>query len=649
MNEPVLYDNDMKRLAYLENARQVNYTRRYNGLWVGGFLLPASDPKAAFLQSMRFVELHDSARVELFRICNKRRVRNGGEINIYCELEHTLATLMDDILYRYHQIGGLGVNTTEVLEYILSYQAEPRWQLGAVDFARQFEYSWENENLLAALFSVPNVFDQDYRWDFSTTSLPWTISLREADNSEGPEIRAGRNMKDIEFIEDARHLTTRLYALGQGEGVNQLGIEEVNPTEEAYIDADTIDEYGIITRVWVDRRYEHPDNLFEAAKNMLNKLKRPRIEITVAAHDLKNITLVDADRFRLGRPALVKDIDLDVDYVSRVTELHKPDINGQPDAVDITIANAPKDIAGTIADLANRSRINEVYSQGATNIDSHQMADNCDPGNPMKLKFHIPTEAVFINKILLNYETEAFRAYSTGAAAGGAATTTSASGGGASTTSSSGGGTSTTTSSGGGQTSSSSGSHSHSVSGQTAWSSGAHTHPVVSNRRFTWTGGAGTASHNHQLWSDGTTIGSATSFGSHSHSVSGTTSNTTGSHSHSVSNHSHGVSISSHTHSVNIPNHSHNVDLPNHTHPIQYGIYTGPTPGSVEVKVDGNVIPGLGTSENEVNIVDYLERTPGGRIVRGWHEVEITPNSLGRVNVAVHIQQFLQSKGELRV
>jgi hypothetical protein len=65
--------------------------------------------------------------------------------------------------------------------------------------------------------------------------------------------------------------------------------------------------------------------------------------------------------------------------------------------------------------------------------------------------------------------------------------------------------------------------------------------------------------------------------------------------------------------------------------------------------VDGNIVPGLGLNETEVNILPHLDRTSGGKIVRGFHEVTITPNDLGRANVVIHIQQFIKSLGEVRV
>jgi len=147
-----------------------------------------------------------------------------------------------------------------------------------------------------------------------------------------------------------------------------------------------------------------------------------------------------------------------------------------------------------------------------------------------------------------------------------------------------------------------------------------------------------------------------------------------------ATNHTHG--IEAHYHVFNIPNHTHGMDhthnmdhthfiaphvhemdhtheiephthdmdhthtIPAHTHDIQFGIFEGPTPTAVTVKVDGNIIPGLGTSAEEVDIIPYLAKGPDGKIKRGaWHTVEITPNSLGRIVGSVLTQIFVQSRG----
>ncbi len=119
-----------------------------------------------------------------------------------------------------------------------------------------------------------------------------------------------------------------------------------------------------------------------------------------------------------------------------------------------------------------------------------------------------------------------------------------------------------------------------------------------------------------------------------------------GLHSHEVQDHQHAFSVPDHQHSITLSDHQHDIELADHEHEIEFGIYQGPTPTEVIVKVDGNEIPGLGLSEESVDILDYLERDAEGKIVRGWHELEITPNDLGRVNVTLHLQLFVQSRGD---
>ena len=651
-NKPVVYNRSMQRLAILDLASNIGYEQIYNGLWTAYFELPADDEKTTHCQPMYYVEINDNGlRVGLFRIINRDTIRKPDGTVIAYQLEHVLASLMDSVLYGYHEIGGLGVYTTDILTYILGQQNTTDWVLGQVDFTRQFQYSWEHENLLAAMFSVPRPFDVDYRWVFDTHSYPWTISLRTAITSLGPEITYEHNLKEITKTEDPHNLCTRLYALGQGEGVNQLNIKDVNPTGEAYIDADTIGTYGLITRVWVDRRYESDETLYEAAVAQLEQIKSPRIEIKVNASDVYKLTREPIDKFELGRLCTINDEDLGISYQARIIKLSKSDMIGDPGNIEIELANRPQDVAGTIADLASRTRINEVYSQGATNIDSHQVADNCDTTNPVVIKFHIPTEAVHINKVLLNYDTSAFRAYSKAASSGGGSSITSSSGGSSSQTSSSGGGFSTTSSSGGGQTTSSGGGQTSSYNGghnhgmPSTESAGSHTH---NNSRWTYYVSS-SGYHRHELPNPLTYTGGSHSHGNyttystsnHAHSVSN--------HSHSVSNHSHSVSVGNHSHGVSIPSHTHGVSTPNHTHPLEYGIYNGPSPSSVTVQVDGNTVPGLGLYETEVNVTDYLSRDTGGKITRGFHQITVTPDTLGRVNIAVHVQQFIQSKGAVQL
>lgn len=694
-----VYDLNMRRVAELENAANIAYETPMNSLWKASFDLPIDDSKNEYCKPFYFVEIYDGdERIDLFRILPSTGQKSAQIQRIRYQCEHVLATLIDDVLFQYHTIGNLGVYTRQVLQYILDRQTTKRWQLGTVEFDHQFEYNWENTNLLGALFSVPKPFVDEYMWTWDTTVYPWTVHLVRPSNVEQARIRYGRNMRGIRREEDPSNLVNRIYALGYGEGVNQLTFAEINGGVPYVEDQESIAKYGLKATVWVDRRFEHPETLKARAEALLKELKDPRVSYTVQASELYALTRDPIDKFRTGSLIRVQDPDFG-DLLVRVVNVKKKNVLGSPGDVELEIANRPQDIAGTIADLQNRLRVEEVYAQGATNINSHDFADNCDPQHPAVMRFYIPEETARINKVTLSYQVEPFRAYSRAIAGGGGIATSTAAGGGSVESTSSGGGVQTSTASGGGvQTSTASGGGGvvTTPAGGGATSGPSSTQTTVPAGQATLeteetTGGSWNISgdytipdimqpsgdHNHGI-PHGTQLavygGGYVTFirsGTHAHGlvphshkyatlnhVHGMDhTHTTPDHMHEVilpnhthdveiPNHTHDVEIPDHTHQVTIPEHTHEITLPDHTHEIEHGIFAGPTPTAVTVKVDGNTIPGLGINETDIDIIPYLSKDGGGKIRRGtWHTIEITPNTLGRIVANVVSQIFVQSRG----
>ena len=627
-----IYDLQMRKVAMLENAFGIQYEMPMNALWTASFSLPADDPKNAECRPLYFAEIFDeSERIELFRILPSALRKNNSGSAITYQCEHVLGTLLDDILFQYHTIGNLGVYTRDVLAYILSKQTVQRWQLGMVDFDRQFEYNWENENLLGALFSVPKPFVDEYQWTWDTTSYPWTLNLVRPSTDVQAVIRYGVNMQGIERTVDPSSVVTRIYGLGYGEGVNQLTFADINDGKP-YLDAEPeyIAKYGLMQTVFVDRRFEYPETLMARCQALLDELKQPRVTYTVQASELYTLTKDPIDKFRTGVMVRVIDKEIGEDVTFRVLNVRKQDAIGAPGNVEIEIANRPQDIAGSIADLRNRQYANEVYAQGATNFDSHDFADNCDPDHPAVIRFYVPAETVRINRVLLSYRVEAFRAYSRATKGGGAYASTTASGGGSVETTSSGGAHADTTASGGGRWVTALKSNTKAVTGDGTYidvdsliSSGM---TVIEGPVSGWILPGGEDGHTHSIYG-------------HRHHI-------THEHEIEIPDHRHSFQIPNHTHTVTIPDHTHNFQIPDHTHEIEYGIFEGPTPRVVTVEVDGNVVPGLGTSEEEVDIIPYLAKDASGRIQRGtWHEIKITPDSLGRIVASIVTQIFVQSRG----
>lgn len=619
-----------KRVAFLQNAYDVGYTQPNNSLWTSRFTMPLEDPKNKYCKVFNYVEIYDGEKyIGLFRIIPKRTTKTDRTRDIEYECEHVLATLMDDVLFGWHEIGNLGVYTQNVIQYILSKQTVPRWQLNACEFSHQYLYGWENENLLTALFSVPAPFMEDYRWEFETKSFPWNLSLKPAPSEVKAEVRYRKNMIGITKTEDATNLCTRLYPLGYGEGTNQLTVESVNPTGKKYIDADTISEHGVVAKIWIDQRYQHAQALYDAAVATLEELKSPAITYEVEAVHTKELL----DR-TVGDMVRVVDDDLGVDIITRIIEISKSDVTGKPAEAKITIANKAASVASTIADLSDRQRIREAYSQGAVTLFTNHFYDNCSPEYPAEMKFYVPNNVVHINQILLNGNAAAFRGYTKATDGGGARASTTGSGGGSYSSTQSGGGGSTTSHSGGGVAT---------ASGGTLLENSNTVNDPYDD------GGAGGANHNHglvrgdkiALVNDNNQI-----IGHHTFVPSGKHTHPSHTHDVNIPSHSHDVSIPSHTHSISIPAHEHSFSVPDHTHKIAYGIYSGSTASKLALKVDNTVVnTQFERSINDFDLVDYLAKDDNGNITRGWHTIRVTPDVLSRVEFDLVIQLFANSRG----
>lgn len=592
-----IYDTSMKELARLENAYDIGYELKLNELWTCEFKLPRDDKKAKYCQPFNYVELFDGKdRVDLFRILPSELTAEATAYTVY-HCEHVLATLIDDVLFKYHQIGNVGVYTPQVLRYILDKQSTKRWQLVECDFKRQFEYKWENENLLAALLSVPKCFNEQYKWTWDTRTYPWTLSLKRLDEGYKADIQYRKNMQDIVKTVDPTKIVTRLYALGYGEGDNQLDIKSIN-NGLPYLEKN-VGKYGLKQSILVDRRFESPETLKEYARSVLDGLSEPYISYKVKAVDLSIKDSKKYAKFMPGDYVLIRDVEDGINLNIPIMSVKKSDIKGNPFDIEIEIANKSQDITGSISEIIERARINDTYSQGATNLMQMAFVDNADERYPATIRFYVPQEMARINKLILNYTLEPFRAYSKATKGGGADVKTTESGGGDWTATESGGGDYTSTEADGG----------------TFTTTHEATNVRMLKNRY-WTGKGDYVDVNQVNF--------------HEHTID-------------IKEHKHNVAIEPHTHSVNIKSHKHSFVLPDHNHEILYGMYEGGSAKDCYLKVDGQTVY---KTDKEVNLIPYLSKDDGGRIQRGtWHTVEIVPDKLTRINASLFIQLFTNSRG----
>lgn len=593
-----VYDLERKKVAILENAYNVEEDKKINSLWTLSFQLPEDDKKIEYCNTFWYVRYDNG---ELYRIMPQTRIsKETGEYTFQCE--HVLATLLDNVLFGTHVVGNIGTDTGSCINYILDHQLKKNWKLGICEFTNQYEYCWENENLLSALFSIATPFADPYIWVTDTSSYPWVVNLKRIEDGL-PEVYVTlkKNLLSYQTEDSPEQICTRLYPLGYGEGVNQLGITDVNGGSPYVQSPKKItDKYGIIERVWIDRRYENPDSLLAAAKKMLVELQEPIIQYEIGYQELNenDYGLIDVGK------------RLQIRYKNDIVDTIITGVNNKYEEIQsssLEIANRSIDIASTVADLADRQRIEMAYAQGATQLYAQSLQANCDSKNGAIMSFFIPDEMRIVNSVKVKIKSESFRAYSKATSVEEEQEETSEKNEEEAITSDGGGGIRETTKSGGGVT-------------EETGESGIN---VTWVQPYTYE----SEGHTHQY----------ERVNSHQHEVK-------------IPDHTHEVELEDHRHSVTIPGHTHSFIIPEHNHDIVPGIYTFGNPKSISVKINGKTVMQIQDVNAELDITEYLIDEERGTIPRGtWHDIEIVPDDLAYIMIDMYVQGFIQSRGDATV
>ena len=611
-----VYNDDMTLGSVLTDVTQVSYTLKRNDISGVDIRIPADSPQLLRLPVRGYVRVDDGVRdIGVYRYISAPMAAMSGmgeEVELTCE--HVIATLIDEVIPGFVTLGGTGMDTSDVIEALLDRQQTVRWVLDECDYADEFEYTFENTDVLTALFSIGNSIVSRYNWVFDTSVFPWHLSLKQASADPVCWVTYGRNLRGIHRSMDDTSRITRIYPRGSGEGINQVTIKSVNDGIE-YLDATPIGA-APVSRMYVDTSIEDPTVLKNHAQKILNAYSVPYYAYEIDALDMSVHTGQRYDMCMPGDCVQVNDIPSGLMLITYVETVEKRDVFGEPNDITITIANVERDASKQIAELSSRVAVTELYSQGATNLYSQQYADNASATEPGYMRFYIPSDCVRINKVLLSWELKPFRTYSTGNAAAGAISVSTTLGG-------------ETTLSGGGVTSD--------VSGRT-WTDGQFDGGSGSGR--TDTKAAMTASIGRMQtgpWVED----------QHTHVINA--------HSASVPSHYH--TMPSHVHQMNhtpvIPDHMHTleghthvVEASAHTHSIHFGIYTGTTATKATLIIDGVQAFVDETRGAEVDVTQYLEMDDGGKIRRGrWHEIQIVPDRLTRIEANLFVQLFIQSRG----
>lgn len=269
----------------------------------------------------------------------------------------------------------------------------------------------------------------------------------------------------------------------------------------------------------------------------------------------------------------------------------------------IVVANKETSIASSLADMADRQRIEQTYAQGATQLYAQALQANCDSRKGAVMDFFIPVEMRIVNKVLAKIRMGPFRAYSQSTQSQEARAAVTNYAGEQSSTSSSGGGSVTSTAGGGG------------VTTDTGKSGINVEYGVASTFE--------SAGHTHQY----------EEVQAHQHRIT-------------LYDHTHRVDVPAHQHGFSISGHAHEVTVPGHAHDITPGIFEFGDPQGFALYVNGERRGEFQGRTAEVDLTAHLAGKDG-RIPRGrWLDMEIRPNDLAYVSLDLIVQGFVQSRGD---
>ena len=341
---PRLVTSDLAEVRRLEPAA-LSLCMKYNDISTATMRLV----DGTWMDATEFVELyHIAGSVGFFRLRQDTQIyRHYAQQEV--TLDHAISTLMDGLLPEELTIGSASVDAVDVLSQLLTYQPTTRWQMGTCELSQHLTYTFEaGTNLWTAINAVLDKAAADFMWTYDFTTYPWTLNLVQSPNTVSCEGRLNRGLSTAVVNTDRDDLITRIYPYGK----NGITIASVNDGVP-YIDADTVEYWGIVCGKYVDNTLTDKQTLMDKARETLEKKKNPPISINVTLHELSGVTGLPYDHFRLGGICRIALPDWAKYYDERIIELNVSDALRNPRKIEATMSTEETSVSGILTALGS--------------------------------------------------------------------------------------------------------------------------------------------------------------------------------------------------------------------------------------------------------------------------------------------------------
>jgi len=183
-------------------------------------------------------------------------------------------------------------------------------------------------------------------------------------------------------------------------------IEQYFPTSSAQSQS-SIDVYGIKEYTLIDKSIINEETLEVIASGYLSDHKEPIQIIKIQSDD----PLIDAS-LNIGDNITITSSEANIDGSYRIVKQEFEDNYGFL-TMKTEVSNRSLEFIEQMKKSKEEAENSAKYMQGATNIYSINESENCDESHPLNMKFYIPSDAVAINEVTLNFQLADFRAYNT--------------------------------------------------------------------------------------------------------------------------------------------------------------------------------------------------------------------------------------------
>lgn len=380
MRLPRLLDRSLHEKARLQ-CTSLSLTLNLDPLSTADMGLPWDAPEVSVND---FAELFGPyGSVGIFRIY---RTETEPGLSRRCSLRHGIVTLADDLVTAGNAIKA---PVGQVFASLFAMQSNMLWLMGDCELPEDLEIVLERryQTLLAAFSGLTAQLPDGYAWEFDQSVSPWRAHLRAMPEEDLCEMRLNRNLTSLAITVDRDQQCTRVYAFGAGEGEDRIGLENLIGTP--YLDADDIEERGIIAQAITNEDIYDALTLKDVAQRFIDRHKDPTVSIQVGALDAYRATGLTFDKFRLGRVCRVPMPAYSQYIRERIVSIAWRDLVKNPAGMTVYLANRLRDATDELAELLRAATSSKLIGGKVESKETSNYLDDVTQSNMLVHYFEI--------------------------------------------------------------------------------------------------------------------------------------------------------------------------------------------------------------------------------------------------------------------